>query len=75
MLMLMLMHIKTNEKTHNNLFGSLILTCMRIAKNIKIAIPEAENEINSGIHSPAINPMEKITFSMPTKYTIHIGSP
>ena len=55
--------------------GSLILTCMRIAKNIKIAIPEAENEINSGIHSPAINPMEKITFSIPTKYTIHRGRP
>ena len=55
--------------------GSLIFTCITIAKNIIIAIPDAENLMTSGIHNPAINPIENTTFNVPTKYIIQDGKP
>lgn len=55
--------------------GSLILTCITMAKNIIIAIPDAENLTTSGIHNPAINPIENTTFRVPTRYIIQDGKP
>ena len=55
--------------------GSLIFTCITIAKNIIIAIPEAENLTTSGTHNPAIKPIENATFSVPTKYINQDGKP
>ena len=46
-----------------------------IAKNIKIAMPDAENLTTSGNHNPASNPTENVTFSVPTRYIIHEGRP
>ena len=55
--------------------GSLIFACITIAKNIIMAIPDAENTTTSGIHNPASNPIENATFNDPTRYIIQEGRP
>ena len=55
--------------------GSLIFACIIIAKNIIMAIPDAENTTTSGIHKPANKPIENATFNDPTRYIIHEGRP